>query len=203
MKGKRGITLIALVIIVVVLIILAVAAINLSMGENGLFNRAKFAKESYQNAENSEKQKIDQLTNEVSAKVSASREQVLVDKDEYDALKTTVSALSARIDELTDTNLNNNTNSLISNRYRAGSANIGAVTGDSRYAYVDVVFSTPMPNTNYSVSVIPKSTQSGWAAMSYNASSKTVNGFRIGAYVFSASVSHAAHSVDWIAIANN
>ena len=44
MKNK-GITLIALVITIVVLIILASVAITLSLGNNGLLNRAKSAKE--------------------------------------------------------------------------------------------------------------------------------------------------------------
>lgn len=45
MKKDNGITLIALVITVVVLIILAGMAINLSLGENGIFNKAKRARE--------------------------------------------------------------------------------------------------------------------------------------------------------------
>ena len=44
-KNNKGITLIALVITIVVLIILAAVAINLTLGENGLFNRAKYSKE--------------------------------------------------------------------------------------------------------------------------------------------------------------
>lgn len=46
MKINKGITLIALVITIVVLIILAGVAINLSLGENGIFNKAEQAKES-------------------------------------------------------------------------------------------------------------------------------------------------------------
>ena len=41
---NKGITLVALVITIVVLIILAGVAINLSLGENGIFNKAKEAK---------------------------------------------------------------------------------------------------------------------------------------------------------------
>lgn len=43
--SKSGITLIALVITMVVLIILAGIAINLSLGNNGIFNKSKYAKE--------------------------------------------------------------------------------------------------------------------------------------------------------------
>lgn len=47
-QKQKGITLIALVITIIILIILAGVAINLSLGENGLFNKAKYAKEQYQ-----------------------------------------------------------------------------------------------------------------------------------------------------------
>lgn len=45
MKNKNGITLIALVITIIVLIILAGVAINLTLGDNGVFDKAKYAKE--------------------------------------------------------------------------------------------------------------------------------------------------------------
>lgn len=44
---NKGITLISLVITIIILIILAGVAINLSLGQNGIFNRAKQAKENY------------------------------------------------------------------------------------------------------------------------------------------------------------
>lgn len=45
MKKQNGITLIALVITIIILIILAGVAINLGLGENGLVNRAKVARD--------------------------------------------------------------------------------------------------------------------------------------------------------------
>ena len=44
-NGKKGITLIALVITIIVLLILAAVTINLIMGENGIFGKARKAKE--------------------------------------------------------------------------------------------------------------------------------------------------------------
>ena len=44
-NNQKGITLIALVITIIVLIILAGISINLVLGENGLFNKAKQAAE--------------------------------------------------------------------------------------------------------------------------------------------------------------
>ena len=76
-------------ITIVVLIILAVVAINLSMGENGLLNRAKFAKEKYANAEAKEQTDIDELTNELTANVNASRD-----------YESEISSLTAKLEEL-------------------------------------------------------------------------------------------------------
>ena len=49
-KSSKGITLIALVITIVVLIILAGVAINLTLSQNGIFNKAKQARDDYQQA---------------------------------------------------------------------------------------------------------------------------------------------------------
>ena len=65
LKKERGITLIALVITIVVMLILAVVTINLTLGNNGIFQRAKTAKEQYQNAEDYEKSKIKLITNDI------------------------------------------------------------------------------------------------------------------------------------------
>lgn len=48
LKVCKGITLITLVITIIILLILAGVAINLSLGENGIFKRAKQAKEQYE-----------------------------------------------------------------------------------------------------------------------------------------------------------
>ncbi len=49
-KNNKGITLIALVITIIVLIILAGISINLVLGKNGIFNKAKQAAEEYKQA---------------------------------------------------------------------------------------------------------------------------------------------------------
>jgi len=86
MKNMKGITLIALVITIVVLIILAGVAINLSLGENGIFNKAKFASEEYANEQAREELEIGKMTNEIETHVGSSRETVIIPKEEYEAL---------------------------------------------------------------------------------------------------------------------
>ncbi len=62
---NRGITLISLVITIILLIILAGIGINLSIGENGLFNKAKYAKEKYLNAQVEEERALNELYEEL------------------------------------------------------------------------------------------------------------------------------------------
>ncbi len=62
---NNGITLISLVITIILLIILAGVAINLSIGENGLFNKAKYAKEKYLNAQVDEEKQLNELYEEL------------------------------------------------------------------------------------------------------------------------------------------
>lgn len=58
---NKGITLIALIITIVILIIIAGVTINLSVGENGIFNKAKYAKEEYSNSTAYEQEKLNEL----------------------------------------------------------------------------------------------------------------------------------------------
>ena len=61
----QGITLISLVITIILLLILAGIGINLSIGENGLFNKAKYAKEKYLNAQAFEEEQLNELYEEL------------------------------------------------------------------------------------------------------------------------------------------
>ena len=58
---SQGITLISLVITIIILIILAGIGINMAIGENGIFNRAKYAKEQYLNAQAEEEKMLNEL----------------------------------------------------------------------------------------------------------------------------------------------
>lgn len=62
-NNMQGITLIALVITIVILIILAGVAISLSLGNNGIFNKTKQAKENYIYSANTEKEEITNIEN--------------------------------------------------------------------------------------------------------------------------------------------
>ena len=62
---NHGITLISLVITIILLIILAGVGINLALGENGLFKKAKYAKEKYLNAQVEEERALNELYEEL------------------------------------------------------------------------------------------------------------------------------------------
>ena len=72
-KRNRAITLIALIITIVILIILAGVVISLSLGNNGLFNKAQEAKEKYTNAQGYEETEIARVSNEIDGYVGYSR----------------------------------------------------------------------------------------------------------------------------------
>ncbi len=62
MKEQKGITLVALVITIIILLILAGISIATLTGENGLFNRAKQAKNEYENSQNAENTALNSYT---------------------------------------------------------------------------------------------------------------------------------------------
>jgi len=86
MKSVKGITLIALVITVVILIILAGVAVNLAIGENGIFNKAKFATKEYLNADTYEQEQIGKISNEIDGYVGNSRGTVTLTEEQFNCL---------------------------------------------------------------------------------------------------------------------
>ena len=61
MKKEKAITLISLVITIIILIILAGIAVNLSLGENGIFRRARDARDKYLAEAEKEEQELNEL----------------------------------------------------------------------------------------------------------------------------------------------
>ena len=64
-KQVKGITLIALVVTIIVLLILAGVALNLTIGDNGLFKRAQNAVDTWQMAEINEQKEMDKAMDEL------------------------------------------------------------------------------------------------------------------------------------------
>ena len=61
-KQVKGITLIALVVTIIVLLILAGVALNLTIGQNGIFSRAQDAANTWKNAETNEQSAMNDLS---------------------------------------------------------------------------------------------------------------------------------------------
>ena len=70
LKDMKAVTLIALVVTIVVLIILAGVLISLTLGNNGIFTRAKTAKGMYTNAQDYEETEIEKITNNIDSYTS-------------------------------------------------------------------------------------------------------------------------------------
>lgn len=74
LKSKKAITLISLVVTIIIIVILAAVAINIAIGNNGLKNKAKFAKNSYINAVDKEKEDVDFYADLIDKYIGNSRE---------------------------------------------------------------------------------------------------------------------------------
>ena len=83
---------------IVVLIILAAVAINLSLGENGIFNRAKTATQEYQNAQDYEETQIAKYSNKIDSYVNGNRDY----ESEIKSLKEEIQRLKAANSYSTD-----------------------------------------------------------------------------------------------------
>ena len=87
MKNKEnGITLVVLVITIILLLILAGITI-LVLTQTGLLTKAYQAKEVTLNAQNLENETLKDYNNKINSILSNSREQVIIDKEEYETLK--------------------------------------------------------------------------------------------------------------------
>ena len=89
-KNKKGITLVALVITIIILLILAGVSINFIFGNEGIFNKTQYAVEKYQNEQEKENYILAQTQEMIN-----NRETVMVDKEEYEVLKTTVENINS------------------------------------------------------------------------------------------------------------
>ena len=69
----KGITLVALVVTIIILLILAGTAINLTLGEDGIFKKAGEGAQIYQNASKNEKIEIDKVSNYIDDYLNANK----------------------------------------------------------------------------------------------------------------------------------
>ncbi len=87
MKEQKAITLISLVVTIIILIILAGVSINIFIGDNGLLEKAKYAKEAQIIAEIQEKLELQKADLKISENASLELEQYIQKILEKDAIK--------------------------------------------------------------------------------------------------------------------
>lgn len=85
-KNNKGITLVSLVITIVILLILAGVAIA-TLTQTGLFENTKQAKNAMENAQNAEDETLSNYENKINTIVAGNREEITIDKEEYETLK--------------------------------------------------------------------------------------------------------------------
>ena len=127
LKGKKGITLVALVITIVILLILAGIALNLTIGENGLIKKAKEITVESEKAEVYEQINLATLSGEIEHHANGT--------DRITAYK---SALLSEVDGIDGNSLTDNGSNLIT----------GTVTKSSGKTYD---FSVPVPVTEITI----------------------------------------------------
>ena len=96
MKKNKGITLIALVITIILLLILAGIVLNLTLGQNGIINLAKNAKNEYENAEKNEIKDLDKLYSSIKIANGSTITLTQEELDEY--IKTKASPTGIKTD---------------------------------------------------------------------------------------------------------
>ena len=97
LKGMNGITLVALIVTIIILLILAGISIS-SLTGNGLFEKAKLAKERTKNGQELENEILADYEGKVNEYVNGSREEVTIPKSEYESLKSTVEKLQSDLE---------------------------------------------------------------------------------------------------------
>lgn len=93
LKQNKAITLIALIITIIVLLILSAVTINMVLGDNGLFNKAKTSVGKYENAQKNENNALSEYEVEID---NASRETITLDKATYDQLISDVNMMKTK-----------------------------------------------------------------------------------------------------------
>ena len=87
-KSENGITLVALVVTIIILLIISGVGIT-ALTQTGLLEKTKEAKEITEKAQQNEIDKINNLEKQI----EGTREQITVDKTEYEQLKADVASL--------------------------------------------------------------------------------------------------------------
>ena len=86
MKKDNGITLVALIVVIILLLILAGIGITV-LTQTELLKKTKEAKQIVENTQIEEKTILSNYEDKINTTISGNREQIIIDKDEYDTLK--------------------------------------------------------------------------------------------------------------------
>ena len=89
MKNEVGITLVALIVTIIILLILAGISIQ-GLTQTGLFEKANQSKRTTENSQEEENIILGSYENKINTVKTGNREQITIDKAEYDLLKNNI-----------------------------------------------------------------------------------------------------------------
>ena len=99
MKNKKGITLIALVITIIILLILAAVSLNMIIGENGIVNKARTSKDTYDDAKSREEANLA----EIEARINALADGIGIETVPYETLSPVTSVAPSSTNDPVET----------------------------------------------------------------------------------------------------
>ncbi len=177
-KNCKGITLVALIVTIIILLILAGISIA-SLTENGLLEKAKFAKEKQENVQIEEKTKLSDYESKVGEYVDGNREKITVDKNEYEQLLKDVSDIKKQI----------NTTETWTKLCSTNSTSVATlkIENINNYKYVVVVMQPAASKNIYASALIPIETFKNGTTGYFASSSAT--SWALAKYVSDESVS--------------
>ena len=152
-KNIKGITLVALVVTIVILLIISGISI-IQLTGNGLFERAKSAKQNTLEAQEKENATLNDYEDKIN-EIVGDRDSITVNKEEYEQLKNAVDDIQKKIESMESLSGGNNI-------VQTGIVEQQTMAANSGKA-ITVNLPTKMKDTKYSISIERYSGGSGWA----------------------------------------
>ena len=150
-KNIKGITLISLVVTIIILLILAGITIS-QLGNSGLFDKSKQAKEKYQNAQEKEETELAKYSNEIDNIVGSNRNNCIIESGDNSTETTEATAWYIKY-----------SNGLV---YQWGFGNLSS--WQAGFQTVDIVLPFSFLSTNYCVICNPNDIVGNWAYVTYS-----------------------------------
>lgn len=192
-KNNNAITLISLIVTIIILLVLAGVTINLTIGENGLFNTAKNAGKNYINEEEKELADLENIYSQI--KIATGEDsKITISMEDLNSLidKKVQEEVAKSNNEILENNLNK--------KIKSGSIKCNSVKPGA-YWTGKITFDEPFETSNYAIALSIK-VSDYWQHFRLCYRDVTENGFSI--YLYNGhSTGTGSPEITWIAIPYN